>query len=61
MKRDKNHPSVFAWSIFNEAETIPQASHDYFATLFDLARELDPQRRHVTGLLEKTGSPDRCQ
>ena len=61
IKRDKNHPSVFAWSIFNEAETITQASHDYFKPLFDLARELDPQRRPVTGVLEKTSSPDRCQ
>jgi beta-glucuronidase len=61
IKRDKNHPSVIAWSIFNEAETITSASHDYFAPLFDLARELDPQRRPVTGVLEKTSSPDRCQ
>ena len=59
--RDKNHPSVIAWSIFNEAETITAASHDYFAPLFETARELDPQHRPVTGVLEKTSSPDRCQ
>ena len=60
IKRDKHHPSVFAWSIFNEAETITQASHDYFAPLFDLARQLSPERRPVTGVLEKNSSPDRC-
>ena len=59
--RDKHHPSVIAWSIFNEAETITQASHDYFAPLFDAARQIDPEHRPVTGVLEKTSSPDRCQ
>ena len=59
--RDKHHPSVIAWSIFNEAETITQASHDYFAPLFETARQLDPERRPVTGVLEKTSSPDRCK
>ncbi len=59
--RDKHHPSVIAWSIFNEAETITQASHDYFAPLFDAARQLDPEHRPVTGVLEKTSSPERCQ
>lgn len=59
--RDKHHPSVIAWSVFNEAETITQASHDYFAPLFEAARQFDPERRPVTGVLEKTSSPDRCQ
>ena len=58
--RDKNHPSVLGWSIFNEAETITEISRDYFAPLFALAREMDPQHRPVTGVLEKTSSPDRC-
>ena len=61
IQRDKNHPSVIAWSIFNEAETITKASHDYFAPLFDAARQLDPEHRPVTGVLEKTSSPDRCR
>ena len=61
IQRDKNHPSVIAWSIFNEAETITQAAHDYFAPLFDAARQLDSQHRPVTGVLEKTSSPDRCR
>ena len=61
IRRDKNHPSVIAWSIFNEAETITQAAEDYFAPLFETARRLDPQHRPVTGVLEKTSSPDRCR
>ena len=61
IQRDKNHPSVIAWSIFNEAETITKAAHDYFAPLFDAARQLDSQHRPVTGVLEKTSSPDRCR
>lgn len=60
IRRDKNHPSVIAWSIFNEAETITQAARDYFAPLFGAARRLDPERRPVTGVLEKTSSPDKC-
>ena len=60
IRRDKNHPSVIAWSIFNEAETVTPAARDYFAPLFDAARKLDPQCRPVTGVLEKTSSPDRC-
>lgn len=42
--RDKNHPSVVLWSIANEPESDTQESHDYFAPLFSLARELDPTR-----------------
>ena len=61
IRRDKNHPSVIAWSVFNEAETITQASHDYFAPLFALARQRDPQGRPVTGVLEKTSSPKQCR
>ncbi|MCR4578070.1 MAG: beta-glucuronidase [Clostridiales bacterium] len=59
--RDKNHPSVIAWSIFNEAETTTEAAEKYFAPLFEAARRLDPQKRPVTGVLEKSSSPDACR
>lgn len=59
--RDKNHPCVFAWSLFNEPETISRFAHDYFAPIFELARKLDPQKRPLTGALEKTSSPEKCQ
>lgn len=42
--RDKNHPSVVLWTIANEPESDTPESHDYFAPLFDLTRELDPTR-----------------
>lgn len=59
--RDKNHPSVFAWSLFNEPETISSCAHDYFKEVFDLCNTLDPQVRPRTGALEKTSSPEKCQ
>ena len=59
--RDKNHPSVIAWSVFNEAETTSEEAERYFAPLFARARELDPQKRPVTGVLESSSSPKRCR
>lgn len=59
--RDKNHPSVIAWSLFNEPETISSYAREYFKAIFDRARELDPQSRPLTGALEKTSSPEKCQ
>jgi beta-glucuronidase len=61
VQRDKNHPSVFAWSLFNEPETTSQAAHDYFTDIFAHARQLDPQKRPLTGALEKNSQPDKCQ
>ena len=61
IKRDKNHPSVISFSLFNEPETISTFAHDYFKDIFEYARELDPQKRPLTGALEKTSSPDKCQ
>lgn len=61
VKRDKNHPSVFAWSLFNEPETTSVYAGEYFADVFAAARPLDPQQRPLTGALEKTSSPDSCK
>ena len=60
IRRDKNQPAVIAWSVFNEAETTTPAARDYFAPLFAAARALDPQRRPVTGVTERSSAPDRC-
>jgi len=48
--RDKNHPCVVMWSIANEPDTehFPQAAHDYFYPLYELAHACDPQDRPVT-------------
>ena len=60
--RDKNHPSVIAFSIFNEPETTYPEARDYFAPLFALARELDVQKRPLTGalLVNSTPGKDTC-
>ncbi len=42
--RDKNHPSVIAWSITNEPASEEEGADTYFEPLFKLARELDPSR-----------------
>ncbi|HIU68145.1 MAG TPA: beta-glucuronidase, partial [Candidatus Caccomorpha excrementavium] len=46
--RDKNHACVVMWSIANEPDSAAEGAYEYFKPLFDLARELDPQRRPVT-------------
>ena len=42
--RDRNHPSVIAWSIANEPDTAEPAARGYFAPLAAAVRELDPGR-----------------
>ena len=59
--RDKNHPSVIAWSLFNEPETTSEESKDYFTAVFDAARALDPQSRPMTGAFEKNSQPELCK
>lgn len=61
IKRDKNHPSVIAFSLFNEPETTSDYSYEYFKKIFDEARSLDPQKRPLTGALEKNSSPEKCK
>ncbi len=61
IERDKNHPSVFSFSLFNEPETTSTYSHDYFSKIFERARELDPQHRPMTGAFEKNSAPEKCQ
>ena len=46
--RDKNHACVVMWSIANEPDSSADGAYDYFKPLFDLARELDPQKRPCT-------------
>ena len=42
--RDKNHPSVVAWSLANEPHSRRPAARPFFENLVRLARELDPTR-----------------
>jgi beta-glucuronidase len=42
--RDKNHPSVIAWSIANEPDSADPGARAYLAPVVALARSLDPTR-----------------
>lgn len=55
--RDQRHPSVIAWSLFNEPESTTPESYDYFKDIFTYARKLDPQQRPYTGTLVMGSGP----
>ena len=39
-----NHPSIFAWSVCNESATYTPGGREYFKTLYELLKGLDPDR-----------------
>lgn len=59
--RDKNHPSVIAWSLLNEPETSSDAAVPYFKEIFDRAHELDVQKRPRTFALVMNSVPGVCK
>ncbi len=62
IERDKNHACVSMWSIANEAATFSKGAYEYFKPLFDLARELDPQKRPCTytSIMMANEKTDKC-
>ena len=58
--RDKNRPSVIAWSIANEPVSDVDAAKPYFQEVADLARSLDPQHRPITAALSRSVDRDRA-
>lgn len=44
LKRDRNHPSVVAWSLANEPASSLPVAKDYFQTLISFTKQLDRQR-----------------
>jgi beta-glucuronidase len=44
IQRDKNHPSVIAWSLANEPHSWRPAAKPFFRDLYDLAKSLDSTR-----------------
>lgn len=48
ISRDKNHACVVMWSIANEPDSAAPGAYEYFAPLYELARQLDPQKRPCT-------------
>ena len=59
--RDKNHPSVIAWSLLNEPESKDDHSLPYFTEVFKAARSLDPEKRPCTFAMEVSSGPDTCK
>lgn len=57
IKRDKNHACVVIWSIANEPDSSSEGAYEYFKPLYDLARELDPQKRPCTLVSVQMASP----
>ena len=58
--RDKNRPSVIAWSIANEPVSNVDAAKPYFQEVADLARSLDPQHRPITAALSRSVEEDKA-
>jgi beta-glucuronidase len=59
--RDKNHPCVIAWSLFNEPESNSEKAVPYFKEIFDAALAADPQKRPRTFTLIMFSRPDTCK
>lgn len=59
--RDKNHPCVIAFSIANEPASEEEGAREYFAPLFALAREADPQHRPLTVVTYGGATPESCK
>lgn len=53
IKRDKNHPSVLAWSLFNEPDTSTDSAVPYFEKMFAATADLDPEKRPRTFTLNE--------
>ena len=51
--RDKNYACVVMWSIANEPDSDSVGAYEYFKPLFDLAKELDPEKRPCTVVVMK--------
>jgi beta-glucuronidase len=59
IKRDKNYACVIAWSIFNEPDSTSEKAVPYFKELFELAHELDVQKRPRTYANIMMATPDK--
>lgn len=57
--RDKNHACVVMWSIANEPDSAGEGAYEYFKPLYDLARELDPQKRPCTLISVQVQDPTK--
>lgn len=58
-RRDKNHPSVIAWSVANEPASEEEGAVEYFTRVVAAMRALDPTRP-VTFVASAPAEQDRC-
>ena len=59
--RDKNHPCVIMWSVANEPASEEPGAYNYFAPLFELVRQLDPQKRPVSFATHGEATVETCE
>ena len=59
ISRDKNHACVVMWSIANEPDSYSEGAYEYFAPLYELARELDLQKRPCTLISVQMAPPEK--
>ena len=45
INRDKNRPSVIAWSVANEPKSHEQSAKNYFHEIATFSRNFDPEHR----------------
>lgn len=57
--RDKNYACVVMWSIANEPDSSADGAYEYFQPLYDLARELDTQKRPCTLVSVQMAEPQK--
>ncbi len=60
LKRDKNRPSVIAWSIANEPVSDHPNAEDYFKSVAEHTRQHDPDHRPVMAVLARGYNTDRA-
>ncbi|WP_295157012.1 beta-glucuronidase [uncultured Brachyspira sp.] len=61
IKRDKNHPCVVMWSLFNEPDTSKDEALPYFEDIFNFAKKQDKQNLPKTFAAIGESSPGRCK
>jgi len=44
IEQDRNHPSIFAWSVSNESDMSTEEGRAYFKQIKELVNQLDPSR-----------------
>ena len=59
ISRDKNYACVVMWSIANEPDSAAEGAYEYFKPLYDLARDLDKQKRPCTLVSVQMGEPEK--